>query len=1626
MYKILIFLILFTIVSSFAQSPNYTANDTIVPYLGNFRPGLNLGRYAPFSDEDLADLAAGNLNKGVDGVGMKCLRPGLFEDFLEGYGYDARVNTFKYYDSLDLKDNTLIVGFPSKNHQDPRFYCPSVQSQLFANMYEPIWDNGANGTPINENNYYANYIYKIAKLYKNQVKFWEIWNEPGFDYTKNKGFLPPGSPGNWWENNPDPCDYKLRAPIFHYIRLLKISYEVIKSIDPNALVCVSGVGYPSFLDAILRNTDNPLDGSTSPAYPQKGGAYFDVMGYHSYPHFDGSLRRWNNTKLDWDYFRQSDAAAAGIDSSKQLLNSVLQKYGYNGKQFPSKHWIVTECNIPRKEYGEFIGSDDAQKNFMIKSIVQCHKSNIKQIHYYKIAEDQTYNDATFEFDMMGLYKKIDYNQGLKQFKNSEGIAALTSSKILYGLEYDSIKTKLLLTNNLIDGGAFKDKKGNYTYVLWAKCINDRSENASAIYNFPSSFNLSKIQKKDWNYSLSLKDTFINSVNISLSGTPTFFIDTKIEIENQPICTGKQVTFRTNAPKVNWVLEGAAITNTAQTSFSTIFSKSGSFHVTLNILDNNNNIINTLVETVIVDSLPKASFNYSNNGNLYFFNNLSTKNATKYSWDFGNTINDSVQNPINFYNKGGIYNVKLSINNQCGMDVFSKTLNIESLKDSMMLYSALDTIAFKEQNFRSGTNIKFFPPYTDIDIANIAVGNKDVNVDGIGVKSLRSILPEYFLNSWTTDIRLPEFEHFNNIGASSNIATIGFPDLLKIDRNKYCSQFESTLFANMYQSIWDEGKNGTMYNDSNYFAKYCYEVAKTYKGKIKYYEIWNAPGTDISNEKGWLPKGVAGNWWENNPDACDLIIHAPIYHYIRMLRIAYETIKSVDPDAIITVPDLAYISFLDAILRNTDNPINGKIDKEFSKKGGAYFDAVAFSSYPHIDGSTQYYDLNQGKFVYARHSDAGVEGMINFKNQLTTITQKYGFNNKLYPEKLFLVAKANIPRKSFNNQIGSDIAQLNYTIKTLVTAQANNIKELHIDGIAESESFNDATSDNQLMGLYQKLKGLVPYNRFLNNSGIAFGTTSSLLYSLKYDSVRTKMMNLPPNTSGYAFINGGGKYTYVLWAKTKQDNSETAIANYTFPSNFVKPKFLKNWDFWKTKTTESLPSTLNLTGTPIFLQDDSLTLSLPLASFSSDTTRGCKGTIFNFINKSIHSTSYVWTFEGGTPANSTAFQPKVTYDKVGKYKVTLQSTNGNQQHNFSKTSYIIIGDKPKVDFNFIINGYDVQFSDRSDNKTSLRWEFGDGTNEQSFNPTHFYTQNGTFNVKLIAFNDCGSDTIIKTLVINNKPIAAFDYIVKGCGAYNTTFQDLSIGNATTWNWSFSSGIPSTSSERNPTIVISNTNTVTVTLIVGNGIGKDTIIKTIKLFTKSVNYKTYDLCENETKAIGNKILSYSNQYVIDTISLKTTGGCDSFVITNHYAKILKISKINISDTLKQNSYIFNNKIITSPGIYSDTLKNSVGCDSIITLNLLKPTALDDLSFASKILIYPNPFSNKIIITINSKFKTVLKLNIIDALGNIKNIFENYPLTQGENTIKLENLNLSNGIYFLNFLTQYGLENIKILKL
>lgn len=503
---------------------SFTANDVVTPYDKHFRYGANMGYYPPWQDYQLAEIAAGDSRLKLPGIGVNALRPALFEHFFEQWGYEARRLAFDRYAALGMTENVGFIGYPSEQHRDKTNYCPERagwESAIFKNLYTPIWDNGEHGTPVNDENFYALYVYKIVNQYKDQVRFWEVWNEPDFDFASD-AWKDAGIPGNWWENMPSPCSYALKAPAYHYIRLLRISYEVIKSIDKDLYVCTGGLGYPSFLDVILRNTDNPEGGKTTAAYPLKGGAYFDVLSFHSYPHIDGSVRKWNNEKWEFEYNRHSDAAVKGFVNRKKKFEEVLEGYGYNDKVFPKKEWICTETTLPRLKKEDFMGSEKAQINYILKSLVVAQREGLHQYHIYTMADAKKEADATDPYDLMGLFYALQGTQPYSHKPTVAGIAYKSISDFLYKWKYDAKMTSQLALPKTIDGAAFVNRKGAYRFVLWAKTKEDENENVTVRWKVPEGFPYSVLNQSEWDYSKKSSVKKVSTKIIELTSTPRFF------------------------------------------------------------------------------------------------------------------------------------------------------------------------------------------------------------------------------------------------------------------------------------------------------------------------------------------------------------------------------------------------------------------------------------------------------------------------------------------------------------------------------------------------------------------------------------------------------------------------------------------------------------------------------------------------------------------------------------------------------------------------------------------------------------------------------------------------------------------------------------------------------------------------------------------------------------------------------------------------------------------------------------------------------------------------------------------------------------------------------------------------
>lgn len=494
-----------------------TANTLVPAHQSLFSYGINPGYYSgAWPDAELARIAVA--------AGVHSSRLSLPDDFLETNGIQARSKEFAYYTGqLKLKDLTVFIGSPSKKHQETTIYPGCNQSSLaFRGIYKPSWIIDAAGTwRINPENTLAVYINSVYAVYGKYIAYWEVWNEP--DFTGNWAIASLDNvSGSWWHNAPLPQDLpNLRCPVYLYIRMMRVTYEVVKHLNPEQLVTTGGIGYESFLEQILNFTDNPDHGKVSAAFPLKGGAYFDVLSFHDYPFY--YLSSWNNLLGGKEYKRHSDAAADEFAQKTASYAGILARHGYNGKIFPKKYLICTEINIPAKTYpgNDAIGSEVAQRNFTIKSLVAAQKVRLNQLYYFVLGRSSDENASTDPYQLMGLYYNLGKAVPGKERLTAQGTAFKTTSQLLYGLSYDAALTAALKLNAETGGAAFS-RRNEVVFVLWAKTSKDLCECNTSIYPAGILSKYKTVYRHEWNFSITRKAIYDPAGTVKLTTSPVFY------------------------------------------------------------------------------------------------------------------------------------------------------------------------------------------------------------------------------------------------------------------------------------------------------------------------------------------------------------------------------------------------------------------------------------------------------------------------------------------------------------------------------------------------------------------------------------------------------------------------------------------------------------------------------------------------------------------------------------------------------------------------------------------------------------------------------------------------------------------------------------------------------------------------------------------------------------------------------------------------------------------------------------------------------------------------------------------------------------------------------------------------
>ncbi len=198
-------------------------------------------------------------------------------------------------------------------------------------------------------------------------------------------------------------------------------------------------------------------------------------------------------------------------------------------------------------------------------------------------------------------------------------------------------------------------------------------------------------------------------------------------------------------------------------------------------------------------------------------------------------------------------------------------------------------------------------------------------------------------------------------------------------------------------------------------------------------------------------------------------------------------------------------------------------------------------------------------------------------------------------------------------------------------------------------------------------------------------------------------------------------TYNAGKNVKQSSGATG-------TDFIKAPAVLTDSIRKTEAAMNIPEGALKTN---------LRMSIP-ACIVASPSEGCMPLKVKFNNISAGFDSCVWTFgDGGT---SSMKEPEWVYNMPGEYMVTLKvfGTGGTSS---AATGKIVVHSNPSARFEAQISGQEsadneIRLINYSDNAVRYKWEFGDGRTSNAFEPVHQYEKSGSYNIKLIVWNDKG--------------------------------------------------------------------------------------------------------------------------------------------------------------------------------------------------------------------------------------------------------------------------------------------------
>ncbi len=382
-------------------------------------------------------------------------------------------------------------------------------------------------------------------------------------------------------------------------------------------------------------------------------------------------------------------------------------------------------------------------------------------------------------------------------------------------------------------------------------------------------------------------------------------------------------------------------------------------------------------------------------------------------------------------------------------------------------------------------------------------------------------------------------------------------------------------------------------------------------------------------------------------------------------------------------------------------------------------------------------------------------------------------------------------------------------------------------------------------------------------------------------------------------------------------------------------------------------------------------SAPVANFTNTNTTLCAGSSVTFTNTSTgNPTSYSWTFQGGTPATSTAQNPVVTYNSAGTFNVSLTVSNSNGSNTKTQNALVTVRANPGLSLtatNTTCGNNGSVTANLSSGQPPYSLSWSNGATTQNLNNL----APGSYTLTVTDANGCSA---VSTANVSNQGISVSATVnnVTLCEDNNDGSIILTVTNGTppvTYNWN-------------------------------NGANTSSVFGLAKgSYTVTVNTNGCSFTDTYTITAPSPI----NVLVSTT---PATGGNNGS------------ASVSVSGGVAPYGYAWSNGATGSDisnlaaGTYALTVSDANGCWKVLSVNIDAASSITEKNIAEYVSVYPNPTTGKVNINLDAIGNEQTKAIVYNALG-VK-VFE-ANLKLGNNIPAEINLaDLPNSTYILKLYT------------